>query len=132
MIVTTSAFMALEGFITSGYDGIMVCAANLQSGLNLIVASSDPYVEADMLDPWYPEHVGRRAVDDGLAIKGNPVAAHARRDQGRVADQRLPLGQQPEGESRVLVGLRSSRAADNRVEHPALNGLGFENRGLTK
>ena len=45
--------MALEGFITSGYDGIMVCAANMQSGLNLIVASSDPYVEADMLDPWY-------------------------------------------------------------------------------
>lgn len=53
MIVTTSEFMALEGFITSGYDGIMLCAANMQSGLNLIVASSDPYVEADMLDPWY-------------------------------------------------------------------------------
>jgi len=53
MIVTPSEFMALENFITTGYNGIMVCAVSMQSGLNLIVASSDPYVEADTLTPWY-------------------------------------------------------------------------------
>lgn len=53
MIVSTSEFMALESLITQGYNGIMVCAVSMQSGLNMIVASSDPYVEADMLTPWY-------------------------------------------------------------------------------
>lgn len=53
MIVTTAEFMALEGYITYAYDALFVCSTNLQSGLSLIVASSDPYVEADMLDPWF-------------------------------------------------------------------------------
>jgi hypothetical protein len=69
--------MALEGLITSGYDGVMVCAANMQSGLNLIVASSDPYVEADMLTPWYDNMTNaENATIDLLMMSTQSLLTH--------------------------------------------------------
>ena len=77
MIITTSEFMALEGFVTSGYDGVMVCAANMQYGLNLIVASSDPYVEADMLSPWYNNMSdAERSTMDLLLLSTQSLLTH--------------------------------------------------------
>jgi hypothetical protein len=53
MVLTNAEFLVHQALISSGYDGMQFAQDQMYSGLSLVVASSDPYVEADLLGPYY-------------------------------------------------------------------------------
>jgi hypothetical protein len=53
MVLTNSEFLLHQAMISSGYDGMQFAQDQMYSGLAMVVASSDPYVEADLLNSYY-------------------------------------------------------------------------------
>jgi hypothetical protein len=62
MVLSNEEFLIHQALISSGYNGMQYAQDQMYSGLNLVVASSDPYVEADILNAY---HANAIDLEDG-------------------------------------------------------------------